>query len=346
MVSSSTLDSTVYITTTNDEGSTVTLAPSYLTTTMVYTNTLGEQVTVTEILSNPSLLPGDHGGGASAFFQMKGAVIAVFTTIGVVIFAGLWLLIWYFKSRHRRRKIEHDNVVAGTLDGRRSSGRLSLIDDDDDDSGNGHPGLTNPSHSYSDSTSTGRMSPIDSAGLMTSRPRFPPVSLLAASYYQRKSSGSQRRGGSGGGRYQHLRTESDGGRKSPSPPPQISQEYRQDPFSGSSSVPLLLGSKGGNTSPSSPAIMDEFDPTPLTLAEPISPESERRDLYAQRREFGNENPSSSTESLQTGASTPRDWEVRNVFDEELGSVPKIRRKPLLSVQNPSLAGSSPAPSIR
>jgi len=26
-------------------------------------------------------------------------------------------------------------------------------------------------------------------------------------------------------------------------------------------------------------------------------------------------------------------EVRNVFDEEFGSVPKIRRKPVLAVQN-------------
>lgn len=313
---------------------------------MVYTNTLGEQVTVTEILSNPSLLPGDHGGGASAFFHMKGAVIAVFTAVGLVVVAGLFLLAWYLRSRHKRKRIEHDNIVAAILDGRRSSARLSLIDDDDD-SGNGQPGLTDRSQSYSDSISTtGRMSPFDSAGQVASKLRLPPVSLLAASYNQRKSAPSQSRGRSSGGRYQHLRTESDGRKKSPSPPPRFSQEYYRDPFSGSPSVPFLLGSTSNKRSPPTPAIMDEFDPASLVLAEPISPDRERQDLFAQRKEFGNYNPASSTESLPTGASTPKDWEVQNVFDEELGSVPKIRRKLMLSVQNPSLAGSSPAPSIR
>jgi len=309
----------------------------------VYTNTLGEQVTVTEILSNPSLLPGDHGGGASAFFHMRGAVIAVFTAIGLVVVAGSLLLFWYLRSRHKRRKMEHDNVVATILDGRRDSARLSLIDDDEDDSGNGHPGLT---HSHSNSSTTGRMSPIDSAGQTTSNAIFPPVSLLAASYNRRKSSASQGQGRSGGGRYQHLPTNSGGGRRSPSPPPQFTQEDYRDPFAGSPSVPFLLGSKGGDRSPPTPAIMDEFDPAPLTFTHPISPDEERRGLIAHRKEFGSYNPASSTESLPTGASTPRDWEVRNVFDEELGSVPKMRRKPMLSVQNPSLAGSSPAPSIR
>lgn len=345
MISSSTLHSTVYITTTNEEGSTVTLAPSYITTTMVYTNTRGEPITVTEILSNPSLLPGDGGSGASAFFRMRGAVIAVFTAVALVIIAGLWLLIWYLRSRHKRRKMDHDNVVAAILDGRRSSVRVSLIDDDEDESGNGNPGLTNPSHSYTDSTSTGRMSPIDSAGQMVSQTRFPPVSLLAASYNQRRSSSSQGRRRSSGGQYQHLRTESGGRNKSPSPPPRFSQEYYRDPFSSSPSVPLLPGPNDEKRPPAPPAIMDEFDPASLTLADAISPDRERRDLFAHRKEFGKDGPSSSTESLHTGVSTSKGWEVQNLFDEELGSVPRMRRKPMLSVQNPSM-GSSPAPSIR
>jgi hypothetical protein len=300
-------------------------------------------VTITEILSNPSLLPGDHGGGASAFFRMKGAVIAVFTGVGLVIVAGLWLLIWYLRSRHKRRKIEHDNMVAAILDGRRSSGRLTLIDDDEDDSDNRHPSLT---HSNSHSTSHGRMSPIDSAGQDTSQAPFPPVSLLAASYNRRKSSSSQGHGGSGGGRYHHLRTEPDGGNRSPSPPPRFSHEYYRDPFSDPPSVPFLLGRKVDNKTAPSPAIMDEFDPAPLALTTPISPDKERHDLFAHRREFGKDNRASSNESLHTGTSTPKDWEVRNVFDEEFGSIPQMRRKPILSVQNPSLIGSSPAPSIR
>lgn len=274
---------------------------------------------------------------------MKGAVIAVFTAVGLVFIAGVSLLIWYLRSRHKRQKLEHDNVVAAILDGRRDSARLTLIDDDEEGSGNGHPSLT---YSHSHSSSNGRMSPIDSAGQVATQTRFPPVSLLAASYNRRKSSSSQGHGGYSGGRYQHLPTEPHGGRKSPSPPPRFSQEYYRDPFSDSPPVPFLPGIKGSNRSPPRPTIMDEYESVPLTLASPISPDVERRDLFAHRREFGNENPGSSNESLHTGVSTSRDWEVRNVFDEELGSVPKMRRKPMLSVQNPSLTGLSPAPSIR
>ena len=356
MVSSSTLDSTVYLTTTNNQGSTVTYAPSYITTTVVYTNTRGDPATITEILSNPSLLPEGHGGGASAFFHMKGAVIAVFTAVGLVIVAGVLFLIWYLRSRHKRKRIKHDNDVAAILDGRRSSGRLTLIDDDEEDSGNGLMSFTDRSssgqrrmsrHSSRSSSGSGvRMSPIDSAGQTTSKTRFPPVSLLAASYNLRKSSSSQGHGGTSGTRYYHLRAESDGGKRSPSPPPRFSQDYYRDPYSESPPVSFLLGTKSGNIAPSSPAIMDEFESVPLTLTSPISPDIARDDLFAQKRGFGNYNPASSNESLVTGTSTPKDWEVRNVFDEELGSVPKMRRKPMLSVQNPSLIGSSPAPSIR
>ncbi|KAF9792576.1 hypothetical protein BJ322DRAFT_1103066 [Thelephora terrestris] len=346
LIAISTLDSTVYITTTNNEGSTITVAPSYITSTVVYTNTRGQQVTVTEILSNPSLLPDGHGGGASAFFHMKGAVIAVFTAVGLVIVAGLWLLFWYLRSRHKRRKIEHDNIVAAILDGRRDSVRLSLIDDDEDYSGNIRPSLTD--HSYSDpaSSSHGRTSPFDSAGQMAPKNRFPPVSLLAASYNQRKRSSSQGNRGSGG-QYQHLRARSDGAGRSPSPPPRFSQEYYRGPFSDAPAVPVLLGTRGDNIPAPLPAIMDEFDPEPLSLTAPISPDRARRELYAQRKELGADNPASSNESLHTGVSTRKDWEVRNVFDEELGSVPQMRRKPMLSVQNPSsVTGSSPAPSVR
>jgi hypothetical protein len=337
------------MTTTDNEGSTVTYAPSIITTTVVYTNTLGDPVTITEILSNPSLLPEGDGGGASAFFHMKGAVAAVFAAVGLVIIAMLWMLIWYCRSRHKRERLEHDSVVAAIMDGRRSSGRLTLIDDDEDYSGNGHTSsvghrrVSQRSHSGSNSSSHGGMSPIDSAGQAAFRVPFPPVSLLAASYSRPKSSSSQGRGGSGGGRYQHIRNESDPARRSPSPPPRFSQEYYRDPFSDSPSVPLLYGTVGGNKPP--PAIMDEFEPVPLTLTAPISPDQARRDLFTQKREFVKANPGSSSESLITGVSTntPRDWEVQNVFDEELGSMPKIRKKLLLSVQNP---GSSPAPSIR
>lgn len=276
---------------------------------------------------------------------MKGAVIAVFTAVGLVFVAGLWLLIWYLRSRHRRQKIEHDNVVAAILDGRRSSVRLSLIDDDEDSSTNLHPSFTDRSHSDPTPDTNGGMSPIDSAGQFASKTQFPPVSLLAASYNRRKSSSSQGHGGSGRGQYHHLRNVSNEGR-SPSPPPRFSHEYYRDPFSDSPSAPTLAGAKGSGKPPPPPAIMDEFDPTPLTLALPISPTTARRELYAQRKEFGSDHPASSNESLHTGVSTSKDWEVRNVFDEELGSVPKMRRKPMLSVQNPSMAGSSPAPSIR
>lgn len=344
MVFSSTLDSTVYMTTTNQRGDIITYAPTYITTTAVYTNSRGQPVTVTRIVSNPSLIPGDNGGGASAFFHNKAAVVGVFTAIGLVIIVILCLLIWNLRSRHKRQRLAHENAVADFMEGRRSTGRLTLIDDDEDDSGHGYTSsaLERSSSGHrrasTHSSSNGRMSPIDSAGQMTSRTPFPPVSLLAASYNRRKSSSSHghgRSGGGNGGRYTHVPTHSDGmefGRKSPSPPPRFSQECYQDPFSDSSSVPFLLGTKGGYRS-NHPAVVDEFEPIPLTLGTPISPDRARYDLFAQKREFGYENARSSITSLNTGASTPKDLEVRNVFDEEFGSVPAMRRKPMLAVHS-------------
>ena len=340
MVFSSTLDSTVYLTTTNEAGVTVTYVPTLITTTMVYTNSRGEPVTVTKIVSNPSLLPGGGRDGASAFFRNKGAVAAVFTIVGLFVVAMICLCIWRAKLRHRRKKLAHDHAVAGILEGRRSTGRLTLIDDDEDGGHHGHTSSMersisaqgrvsshgSHSHSNSYSSSNGRMSPHDSAGQMTYKTPFPPVSLLQASYNRRRSSSSHGHGG----RYQHI-TE-----KCPSPPPRFSQDYYQDPFSDSPPTLQHLGTKGRNRSPPPPAIMDEFDPgspTSPTVTTPMFPGRAQHDLFAKRREFGFDNPFSSNVSLNTGASTPKDLEVRNVFDEEFGSVPKIRRKPMLAVQN-------------
>jgi hypothetical protein len=354
MVFSSTLDSTVYLTTTNEQGSTVTYVPTLVTTTMVYTNSRGEPVTTTKVVSNPTLLPGDRGGGASAFFRNKAAVAGVFAAVGLVIIVTSCLLVWNFRSRHKRKRLAHDNAVAAIIEGRRSTGRLTLIDDDEDDgsygrasptehSGSGHGRVSTRSSSYSYSSSNGRMSPNDSAGQMTSQTPFPPVSLLAASYNRRRSSSSHGHGGSGkgsDGRYQHLRAGSGGpsqtefGVKIPSPPPlpRFSHDYHRDPFSDLPSVTFLLGTKGDNRSPQ-PAILGEFEPVPPTLIPPVSPDRSQHDLVAQNRGFGYNNPFSSNTSLNTGDTTPKDLEVRNVFDEELGSVPKIGRKLMLSVQN-------------
>jgi len=337
MVFSSTLDHTVYLTTTDEAGHTVTYVPTLVTTTMVYTNPFGEPVTVTKIVHNPSLLPGGDRGSASAFFRNKGAVAAVFTIVGLFVVAIICFCIWRAKLRHRRKRLAHDSAVAEIMEGRRSTGRLTLIDDDDDGGRHGHVGSMersvsghgrvsshgSHSHSNSYSSSNGRMSPNDSAGQMTYKTPFPPVSLLSASYNRRRSSSSHGHGG----RYQYI------AEKSPSPPPRFSQDYYRDPFSDYPPTSHLLGTKGGNMSPPSPAIMDEFDPVSPTVTTPMFPGRAQRDLFTQKREFGFDNPFSSTVSLNTGASTPKDLEVRNVFDEEFGSVPKIRRKPVLAVQN-------------
>lgn len=311
-------------------------------------------MTITEIISNPSLLPGGGGGGASAFFRNKGAVAGVFTTVGLFVIGIICLLIWHFRSLHKRNRLAHDNAVAAVMEGRRSTGRLTLIDDDEGYGGHGRADSTSGhgrasshgshSHSNSNSSSNRRMDPNDSAGQMTSRTPFPPVSLLEASYNRRRSSSSQGHGrpsGSSGGRYQHFRAESAGPsqldlKNTPSPPPRFPQDHYRDPFSDSPSVTFLLGTKDEQGSPSPPAIMDEFEPELPTFTAPVYPDRAQRDSSAHRREFGHDNPFSSTTSLNTGASTPRDWEVRNVFDEELGSMPKIRRKPKLTVQNRSI----------
>ena len=353
MVSSSTLDATEYITTTNKQGSTVTYVPVLVTSTMVYTNSRGDPVTVTSIMSIPSLLPGDRGGGASAFFRNKAAVAGVFTTVGLVIVAIFCFLICYLRSRHKRRRLAYDNAVAAITEGRRSTGRLTLIDDDEDDGSYGDGSSTDRSASghgrastHSNySSSNGRMSPIDSAGQMTSKTPFPPVSLLAASYNRRRSSSSYGRGGPGEGSnsrlYQYLRTSSGSptlmefGKKNSSSPPLFSRDHHRDPFSDPPSVTFLIGTKGGNRSPRRPATMDGSGSVPLTLTTPTSPSRAQRDPFAYKRELDHDDPFSSNTSLDMGAGTPKDWEVRNVFDEEFGSVPTIRRKPMLAVQNHS-----------
>jgi len=246
------------------------------------------------------------------------------------IVAVICLCIWRARLRRRRKTLAHENAVAAGMDGRRSTGRLTLIDDEEDGgfgqsssterSSSGH-GRTSShgsrEHSDSYSGSGGRVGPNDSAGQMTSQTPFPPVSLLAASYNRRKSSSSNGHGGFGGGnggRYQPLPTETARpGRRSPSPP-RFSEDFYRDPFSDSPPVTFHHGAKSENKSA---PIMGEL---------PV-------DLFAQKRESRYDDPFSSAVSFNTGVTTPKDLEVRNVFDEELGSVPQIRRKPMLTVQN-------------
>lgn len=153
-LSSSTYQSTVFLTTTDSRGSTTLSAPSAFTSTLVSTNSLGQPITVTQIINNPTLIPnGSHGGASSyvpsasrprflltlamppvsSFFQNKGAVTGVFVLVGFVVAAIAFVLIFCFRRRRKSRQRDHDTTEILKDHG---NGRHVLIDSDDHLPGN------------------------------------------------------------------------------------------------------------------------------------------------------------------------------------------------------------------
>lgn len=66
---SSTYQSTVFLTTTDDHGSTTLSAPSAFTSILVSTNSLGEPMTITQIINNPTLIPNGSQDGTPAYVR-------------------------------------------------------------------------------------------------------------------------------------------------------------------------------------------------------------------------------------------------------------------------------------
>ncbi|KAF9787167.1 hypothetical protein BJ322DRAFT_704704 [Thelephora terrestris] len=126
----STYQSTVFVTTTDQHGSTVLSAPSAFTSTLVSTNSMGQPITVTQIINNPTLIPNASHGGGSAFFQNKGAVTGVFVVVGLTATAVAFFVIFFFRRRRKNRRRDHDTAVAATL-AEHGLGRQALIGPDD-----------------------------------------------------------------------------------------------------------------------------------------------------------------------------------------------------------------------
>ncbi|KAI0932152.1 hypothetical protein AcV7_000670 [Taiwanofungus camphoratus] len=131
-VATTTFKSTVWITTTNSQGQTVTSAPPLITETLTTTGSNGPSV-VTIIAGNPE--PISDGGGTSntsQFFRNKGAVAGVFLIVGLAAASILLFLFFFIRRRRRTRRLEHDTAVASTL-AAVGFNRTPLDGDDEDD---------------------------------------------------------------------------------------------------------------------------------------------------------------------------------------------------------------------
>lgn len=119
---------------------------------------MGQPITVTQIINNPTLIPNDGRGGASAFFQDKGAVTGVFVVVGIAATAILVSVFYYFHRKRKKRKLEYDTAVAATLE-EHGFGRQSLIGPDDVRPTSGPRSLTTPTGSGSSSDTRRTSSP-------------------------------------------------------------------------------------------------------------------------------------------------------------------------------------------
>lgn len=131
---------TIFVTTTNVEGQTITSAPSVVTQLLTSTNGAGSITTVTQAVVNPTLASNNSTNEASSFFSNTGAVVGVFVVVGL---AALSIILWILlaiRRRYRMRQIEHDSAIQAAV-AAAGFNRVPLDDDED-----GH-GRTPRSHS-------------------------------------------------------------------------------------------------------------------------------------------------------------------------------------------------------
>lgn len=150
------MQSTLFETTTNSVGSTITTAPAQITSTFTSTNSDGAATTVTEIIANPTLSNNNDSSSTSQyvffatisggetviesfydrFFHNKGAVAGVFLIVGLAAASICLFLFFFIRRRRRRRRIDHDTAVSATL-AAAGFNRAPLVDPDDEDDGYG-----------------------------------------------------------------------------------------------------------------------------------------------------------------------------------------------------------------
>lgn len=109
---------------------------------------MGQPITVTQIINNPTLIPGSGHGGASAFFQNKAAVTGVFVVVGLAATAVVFFVAFCFRRKRKNRLRDHDTAVAATM-AELGFRRQALIDAGDDHPVNDPRNATTPTGSGS-----------------------------------------------------------------------------------------------------------------------------------------------------------------------------------------------------
>ncbi|KAI8995677.1 hypothetical protein BD414DRAFT_563518 [Trametes punicea] len=129
-----TFQSTVFVTTTNSAGQTITSAPPFITETLTSTNSDGSPSYVTIVVGNPTpITTNDNATQTSEFFRNKGAVAGVFLIVGLAAASIVLFIFFYIRRRRRTQRLEHDAAVASTL-AAAGFNRRPLDGDDDEES--------------------------------------------------------------------------------------------------------------------------------------------------------------------------------------------------------------------
>ncbi|KAH7925185.1 hypothetical protein BV22DRAFT_455042 [Leucogyrophana mollusca] len=132
-----TVESTVFIVTSNSNGQVITSAPSVFTETIVTTNSQGYVTTVTQAAVNPSLVPNDDPTKTSSFFRNTGAVVGVFVVVGLAAASIVLWILFAIRRRQRQRRIDQDTAVEAAVAAAGFS--RAPLDDDDNDRGGRSP---------------------------------------------------------------------------------------------------------------------------------------------------------------------------------------------------------------
>ncbi|KAI6047662.1 hypothetical protein EDC04DRAFT_2619411 [Pisolithus marmoratus] len=122
---------TIFVTTTNVEGQTVTSAPSIVTQLFTSTNGAGFVTTVTEVVVNPTLASNNSTSATSSFFTNTGAVAGVFVVVGLAATSIILWILFALRRRYRMRQIEHDSAIQAAV-AAAGFNRVPLDDDEDD----------------------------------------------------------------------------------------------------------------------------------------------------------------------------------------------------------------------
>lgn len=149
-----TLESTLYITTTNAQGQPTTTAPSVVTVVTTSTNSAGAATTITVAAANPTLAPDSGTSSGSAFFRNTGAVVGVFLVVGLAATSIVLWIFFFIRRKRRINRIDHDTEVEAAV-AASGFGRAPLDDDND------YRGAQSPqSHSLSSAQMAQRGSPV------------------------------------------------------------------------------------------------------------------------------------------------------------------------------------------